>query len=666
VLKVVADGLYHKTRAGGVRLGVAPDDVMSAFHELERGFDGEEGELQGILIEEMAPEGLELALGALWDSSFGHVVMVGQGGTDVEDKAQVAFRLSPVTAIDVEAMLHDVGITNGAHGGHLDAQQRRAVVDAVLVLAGEGGLLEREAIVELDLNPVIVNQFGLVFVDAHAVFDDDGLDPARRTIEPALIKSQLDPTFTPTSVVVIGASPNPEKMGYRAVRNLLDFGYAGEVYGVHPSGASIEGVQMVTDVGDLPYGIDRAAIIVPAPVVPEVIQKCADAGVKTAQIYSAGFGEYANDGRQLETKILSTVRDSQLRVLGPNCIGTYCSSGRITMISAEFCSANPGPIGFVSQSGTYAGDVVRHGKEWGYGLSKVVSAGNCLDVDMAEYIAYFQADPDTELVGLYVETLTDARAFFLACRNMTKPILALKGGRSERGARAATSHTGALAGDWEVWRGAAAQSGVLLKDDIEDLFDAFLAYDTLGTDWLARPGRTAIFGSGGGVAVVATDRLSRLGMDLAELHTDTVDALSSFGVPGTSITNPVDVPIWSLVDGSGPVVGRVTDVLAGDADVGICLLYLDLGTVFDFMSDMDGTDFMEQLLTSLLNSETVVDGRVPVVLVLRPGAHELQDALVRQWRRAGARHGVPVFDSMRRAIWALASLRDIHVLQVGR
>lgn len=663
VLKVVATGLHHKSRAGGIRLGVRAADVASVFQELTQAFSDAETDLEGLLVEEMAPAGLELAVGAVWDSSFGHVVMLGRGGVEVESKAQVAFRLSPVTPADVEDMLSDTVLEEGT--SPLDDGTRKLLIDAVLALAGDDGLLDRENVIELDLNPIIVNPGRIAFVDAHIVVDDHGLARTHRKPDPRELQAQLEPAFTPSSIVVVGASPNRRKMGYRAIQNLLDFGYRGEIYGVHPKGAAIEGAKVVTDIAELPHGIDRAAIIVPAPIVPRVIQQCADNGIKTAQIYSAGFGEYADEGREFESQILETVCQSQLRVMGPNCIGTYCSTGRITMINAEFSSAAPGPIGFVSQSGTYAGDVVRYGKDWGYGLSKVVSAGNCLDVDMADYIAYFEADPNTELIGLYVETLTDGKAFFSACRQSPKAVLALKGGRSERGARAATSHTGALAGDWAIWRGAAAQSGVLLMDDIEDLFDVFLAYDTLGTGWLERSGGTAIFGSGGGVAVVAADRLSQLGIDLAELDNATLEALSQFGVPGTSITNPVDVPIWSLNDADGPVVGRVADVLASDADVGTCLLYLDLGTIFDFMSPDAGTEFLEQLLTSLLESKAVAGGSMPVVLVLRPGAHELQDALIREWRRTSARWGVPVFDSMRRAIRAMGSLREIHARRRG-
>ncbi|WP_231610159.1 CoA-binding protein [Rhodococcus sp. CX] len=429
-------------------------------------------------------------------------------------------------------------------------------------------------------------------------------------------------------------------MGFRAVRSLVDFGYTGQILPVSSKNPSIYGVGTVPSVDALPPNIDRAVIALPATAVPDTLRALTERGTRTAHILTADTPRF--------TDVLA---GTGLRVLGPNCIGHYTPYEQMTMISTAASSTSRGHLAVVSQSGTYAGDVLRRGTELGLEFSFVSSVGNCDDVSPAELLAFCEADPRTHVAAFYLEDDRWAGEFFRLARTMTKPVVLFKGGRTAAGGAAAASHTGALASDPQLLEDAARQAGVLLVDDLDQLLDVLAALqfvpELVGDN-------LALVGSGGGVAVVGSDRADRWGLTMAPFGETTRERLAVFEAPGTSLSNPIDIPIWSLFDETGSFTGSIISAVAADESIDSICAFLDLGTVFDMQDVESGNKLVLSLTEDLVGADR--DG-TPLALVLRSGFDQNQDELVRQLRRTAAAAGVPLFDSVDRAIDALGGVR---------
>src|SRR5919106_2801018 len=336
----------------------------------------------------------------------------------------------------------------------------------------------------------------------------------------------LTPLFAPAGVAVLGVSRNPAKLGYRLLQNVKEGGFAGAIHPVNPSGEPILGVPTVRAIDALPNGVDLALVSLPAPAVPAAITALAARGVRAAVILSSGFGEVDAEGRTTQRDLLQTARAAGLRLVGPNCMGVYSAPARLNGTYFWDLPQSPGEISIVSQSGAYGGLIFRHLGGRGLGVARFVSIGNQMDVDIAEALEWLVDDPATTLVACFVEALRDGPRFLGAAARAAgrKPIVVLKGGRSEAGRRAAGSHTGSLAGVWEVYRAACASARVVLVEETEEFFDAI---ETLVAIPSTRPaGRgVAVVTVSGGPSVVAADTAEREGLEVPALGDATRQAL---------------------------------------------------------------------------------------------------------------------------------------------
>ncbi len=348
----------------------------------------------------------------------------------------------------------------------------------------------------------------------------------------------LDPLFRPSSVAVVGASATSGSVGSILMKNLMENPFGGVVYPVNPKRKAIHGVLSYPSLRDIPEAIDLAVIATPAKTVPGLIRDCVELGIKGAIVISAGFSELGEAGKKLEQEIKEAAQ-GKLRIIGPNCLGVIHPPSNL---NASFASsmAQPGKIALLSQSGAICTSILDWAREKHIGFSSFVSVGAMLDVDFADLIDYFGDDPNTHSIILYMESIGDVRSFLSAARNVarTKTVIVVKSGRHEAGAKAAASHTGALAGADAVFDAAFQRAGVLRVVTIPDLFSMA---EILATAPPPRGPALALITNAGGPGVMATDSLMIQGGTLAELTPETMDALNECLPPFWSHANPIDL-----------------------------------------------------------------------------------------------------------------------------
>ena len=343
--------------------------------------------------------------------------------------------------------------------------------------------------------------------------------------------------FAPDSVAVIGASNVPGTWGFGVTRHLLDSTNR-NIYAVNPTISEVLGIATYDSVVNVPGPIDLAVIAVPASQAPRVLQECVQKGVRTAVIISAGFAETDEQGRALENELAGIARRGGIRFVGPNCMGHADTSSHLcTLAWAEEITA--GPVGIISQSGNYGGQIIRNLADSGIGFSKFISTGNESDLHLEDYLEYLAQDQDTRIITVYIEGLREGRRFFQLAKETTarKPVIAIKAGRTGESARAVVSHTGALAGSDAVYDAAFRQAGVIRVGDDDELCDLLTA---LLNQPLPRNNRIAILTIGGGLGVVAAEACEQEGLRVAPLSPLTMEKLNTYLPPRWSHGNPVD------------------------------------------------------------------------------------------------------------------------------
>lgn len=352
----------------------------------------------------------------------------------------------------------------------------------------------------------------------------------------------LEALFAPRALAVLGVSRDPTKLGHRLLQNVKASGFAGDVYPVNPSGERILGYATVPAVEALPEGLDLALVSLPAPAVPAAVKTLAARGTRTAVVLSSGFGEVDDGGRSTQAALLATARESGLRLVGPNCMGVYSAPARLNGTYFWDLPALPGGISIVSQSGAYGGLIFRHLGSRGLGVARFLSIGNQADVDVAEAIEWLADDPATALIGCFVESPRDGRRFVTAAQRARgrKPVVVLKGGRSDAGRRAAGSHTGALVGSYAIFQAACGGAGAVLADETEEFFDAIETLTVVGEARPTAP-RVAVITVSGGPSVVAADCAERSGLDVPPLGEITGSGLRALLPPFAAVSNPVDL-----------------------------------------------------------------------------------------------------------------------------
>jgi acetyltransferase len=346
--------------------------------------------------------------------------------------------------------------------------------------------------------------------------------------------------FAPRGVVVVGASHTPTKLGYGAARNLVVSEYPGAIHFVNPKGGELFGRPIHARLADVPDPVDLAVILIPAASVPQALEDCGRRGIPAAIIGSGGFRETGPDGVALEARCLEIARRHGIRLVGPNCIGLLDTHFPIDTTFLPLPGPIPGDIAFLSHSGAICEAVIDWARGQGFGLSRLVSLGNQLDLTEADFLAPTVADPHTRVVAMYLEGIADGRKFVAEASRAArqKPLVAIKVGRSQGGRRAVASHTGALAGRDAAYDAAFRKAGVLRAENSEEVFDWARA---LAWCPLPRGPRMAVLTNAGGPGAIAVDALETHGLALAELAEETKNFLRGLLPPAASVRNPVDM-----------------------------------------------------------------------------------------------------------------------------
>jgi acetyltransferase len=364
------------------------------------------------------------------------------------------------------------------------------------------------------------------------------------TTDPAfdILRSEHQPLgslFAPKTVAVIGASDKLGSVGRTLLWNLVSNSFGGTVFPVNPKHHSIMGIKAYPNLEAIPEPVDLAVIATPAPTVPTLVRECAAIGVKSAIIVSAGFKEIGAKGIELEQQILQEARQARLRIIGPNCLGVMNPH---TGLNATFAGAmaRPGNVGFISQSGALCTSILDWSFRENVGFSAFISIGSMLDIDWGDLIYYLGDDPHTQSIVIYMESIGDARSFLSAAREvaLTKPIIIIKAGKTDAGAKASTSHTGALTGSDEVLDAAFRRCGVLRVTSISELFDMA---EVLAKQPRPKGPRLTAITNAGGPGVLAIDMLTATNGELAELSAETIASLNQFLPPFWSHGNPIDI-----------------------------------------------------------------------------------------------------------------------------
>jgi acetate---CoA ligase (ADP-forming) len=349
----------------------------------------------------------------------------------------------------------------------------------------------------------------------------------------------LEAIFAPQSVAVVGASPDPSKLGHRVLRNVVENGYRGRIIPIHPTASHVLDLPTYPSISAVPDTIDLAVIVVPAKAVLAVVEECGKKGVPGLVVISAGFKEVGGEGKDLERRLVEMVRGYGMRMVGPNCLGIIDTT---TPLNASFAALMPnsGEIAFMSQSGALCTAILDWSKNEGIGFSRFVSLGNKADVDEVALLEAWGGDPQNRVILAYLEGISDGSAFIKTARKVTKhtPVIAIKSGTTQAGTRAISSHTGSLAGSEKAYEAAFRQSGILRANTMEELFDFALAF---AYQPLIAGNRIAIVTNAGGPGIIATDAAEHSGLSLAQFSSKTIEQLQRDLPPAASVFNPIDV-----------------------------------------------------------------------------------------------------------------------------
>ncbi|MGI9421924.1 MAG: acetate--CoA ligase family protein [Hyphomicrobiaceae bacterium] len=665
VLKALSTQPIHKSEFGAVRLDLKNlTELKSAVGDFSKALDHQVIGTVGYLVEETAPAGVELIVGGYCDSRLGPIVMVGLGGTLVEVFKDIAYRICPIDRNEAGAMLDELTsapILKGTRGAA--PLNRDAIIATILAVAGAEGLLTQHAglIAELDINPLIASTDGAVAADARIILGE-GAFKSQSTQLPAQPGQDLAALFAPHSVAVAGASATAVAPGNRYLRALRAYGYAGDIYPIHPSAETIDGLRAYPSLGQLPSPVDYAYIAVAAPRVADVLD-AVQGKVRFAQIIASGFSEATADDAH-EQQLLQIARRHNMRLLGPNCLGTHCPRANVTFV--EGVNPQPGSVGIVSQSGGIGMDILKRGQAMGLQFSGLVTIGNSVDVAPHELLQYFIDDPVTQVIGLYLEDLKDGRAFMstLIKANCRKPIVVLTGGLTNAGRTAAGSHTGAMTTDAHIWQAIARQTGLSLATGLDTFLDALLIFQTLPVRPERRERSVILFGNGGGTSVLGSDHLARAGLTLANVPASVRQALTEQGVPEwISLANPVDVPAVQLKSKDGETAGLILRTILDGAQPNFLVVHLNLPVIIGYR---DIPDLLPKLVEAALSACRDASAATDLALVLRSdGSQECDDAR-RTYRTAAAGDGVPVFDEVDRAATALSLLCRHETVRLTR
>jgi len=538
VMKIVSPQILHKTEAGGVLVGLkSADEVAKGFAtivENARKYDPK-AEIQGVQIQQMLTGGHEVIIGAVTDPAFGKLVAFGMGGVLVEVLKDITFRLAPATTDDALSMLDGIQaaeILRGVRGAKpVDREALATMIQRVSALVSDF-----PEISELDLNPVFATDQSATAADVRVVLNFNPA-PARHRPDQKLIVEQMNRIMRPKAVAVVGASAENGKIGNSVMKNLINGGYQGAIYPIHPSADSIMGKKAYKSVKEVPGDIDVAVFAIPAKFVAQVLTEVGEKKIPGAVLIPSGFAETGNVAGQQE--LIEIGRKYGVRLMGPNIYGFYYTPSNLC---ATFCTAYDvkGKAALSSQSGGIGMAIIGFSRSAKMGVSAIVGLGNKSDIDEDDLLTFFEQDDNTQIIAQHCEDLKDGRGFAEVAKRVSKkkPVVVLKAGRTSMGARAASSHTGALAGNDKIYEDVFKQSGVIRARTLRDLLEFARGIPVLPTP---KGNNVVIITGAGGSGVLLSDACVDNGLSLMAMPQDLDAAFRKFIPPFGAAGNPVDI-----------------------------------------------------------------------------------------------------------------------------
>ncbi len=483
--------------------------------------------------------------------------------------------------------------------------------------------------------PRLVTDQRIIRVELPATADEVALAEAEAR-ERVATAASLRPFFRPRSVAVIGASRDRRSIGRAVLERLIHTGFEGPVYPVNPNARAVASVRAYPSVLDVPDEVDLAVIAVPAPVVPQVVDECARKRVRALVVLSAGFAEIGPEGKARQDALVQKVRAHGMRLIGPNCMGLINTAPDVNL-NATFSPVMPprGRVAMSSQSGALGLAILDYAQQLGLGISMFVSVGNKADVSGNDLLQYWEDDPDTNLIILYLESFGNPRKFARIARRIArhKPILAVKSGRTAAGERAARSHTAALAGSERAVEALFRQAGVIRADTLEELFDIA---SVLTNQPLPEGNRVGIVTNAGGPGILAVDACEARGLVVPTLAPETVDALRQLLPPAAALTNPVDMIASATAE---HYEGTVRRVLCDPNVDALIVLFIPTGLV--------QADEVARAIRRAVAAAQAESGRAKPVVACFMSSHGVPPLLAGPDGRAGESGPVPPIPSFR-------------------
>lgn len=461
------------------------------------------------------------------------------------------------------------------------------------------------------------------------------------------VEETFKPFFYPESVAIIGASTKPMKFGNWLLNSLIQFGYGnkGKIYPINPHGIDICGLKSYKELRNLPESVDLTYITVPSDKVLDNFRDCIEQKVKAVIILTSGFKETGEQkGIELEKELTKLAKESNTRIIGPNCFGVYCPEGGLTLLPGERFSRVSGDIAFISQSGGVAVELIRLANSYGLTFSKVISFGNACDITAADLVEYLAADPQTKIIGGYLEGMKNGNEFLDKIKKLDKPFIISKGGLTEAGARASFSHTGFLASKPELWEGLSKQFPNIIKvDSNEELFETLLALYKLPPP----NGRNlGIIGGGGAIGVALADLANKMGLNIPKLSSPLKSEIQKFlPLDGSVASNPVDLgnPIYKF----STAFKNILFTMAEDQSINIII------------NDQITTQIEREDLRAVMRTIKSFKQKFnyPLIVILRQISKKYDELdleeKTRMARDSYLSYGIPVYESFFQAIRAV-------------
>ncbi len=489
----------------------------------------------GVQVQQMLMGGQEVIIGAVTDGSFGKLVAFGMGGVLVEVLKDITFRLAPASNEDALSMLDGIQAHEMLKGVRGSEPVDRAALADLIVRVSEL-INDFPEIDEMDLNPVFATAKGAIAADVRIVVD---FNQAPHRFRPAHddVVAAMNKIMRPDAVAVIGASAEDGKIGNSVMKNLINGGYQGKIFPIHPKAEEILGYKAYKSVKDVAETIDVAVFAIPAKFVATALTECGEKKISGAVLIPSGFAETGNEAGQIEIQEIG--RKYNIRLMGPNIYGFYYTPKNLC---ATFCTAYDykGHAALSSQSGGIGMAIIGFSRSAKMGVSAIVGLGNKSDIDEDDLLTFFEQDDETHIIAQHCEDLKDGRAFAEVAKRVSKkkPIVMLKAGRTSAGAKAASSHTGALAGNDKIYEDVLAQSGVIRARSLREMLEFTRGIPVMPTP---KGENVLIITGAGGSGVLLSDACVDNGLNLMAMPDDLNAAFMKFIPPFGAAGNPVDI-----------------------------------------------------------------------------------------------------------------------------